>query len=69
MVENPKKYDERKPEEVGSDFRQVVNYATDKDGVVDLAKIDSFEGRYSHLPGRNRRCDVLHGPCACGAWH
>jgi len=54
---------------VGPELNDIVGYATDSDGYVDLAKMQELEGRYSHLPGRNRRCDVLKGPCACGASH
>ncbi len=69
MVEDLKKYDdEKKTPEVGTRFEDIVDYATDELG-VDSGKIDEMEGRYAHLPGRSRRCDVMSGPCACGAWH
>ena len=55
-------------ETVGPEFNDVVAYATNDDGYVDLAKMQELEGRYSHIHG-NRGCDVLKGPCACGAWH
>lgn len=56
-----------KPEDVGPDFKDVVDYATGKDG-IDLRKIEELEGRYEKVH-ENRGCDVLSGPCACGAWH
>ena len=59
---------EPKPE-VGPDFEDVLQYATTREGYIDISKMEELEGRYAHLPGRNRRCDVLEGPCACGAWH
>jgi hypothetical protein len=56
-------------ENVGNSFEDIVAHATDPDGAIDLRKIEALEGRFSHLPGHSRRCDVLSGPCACGAFH
>lgn len=32
-------------------------------GILDLGLVEAHEG----LTGR--RCDVVAGPCSCGAWH
>ena len=61
LLKKPKK-------EVGPYFNDVVNYATNDEGCIDLSKIEELEGRYSHIHG-NKNCDVLKGPCACGGWH
>ena len=53
---------------IGPYFNDVVAYSTTPDGSIDLLKMQELEGRYSHVHG-NRFCDVLEGPCACGAWH
>jgi hypothetical protein len=39
------------------------------DGALDTGLMEAHE-RYANL-GRNGgiRCDVVSGPCACGAWH
>ncbi len=39
------------------------------DGVLDMSLMDAHE-RHASL-GRNggRSCDVISGPCSCGAWH
>jgi hypothetical protein len=39
------------------------------EGAVDLRLIEAH-GQYAPV-GRNggRACDVLDGPCSCGAWH
>jgi hypothetical protein len=39
------------------------------DGALSLALLDAH-GKYAAL-GFNggQRCDVVSGPCACGAWH
>lgn len=50
----------------GGSFESLINYASTKDG-IDLRKIESQEGRYGSNGGRG--CDVLTGPCSCGAWH
>lgn len=34
---------------------------------LDLAKLEEGEGLYGFNGGRG--CDVLDGPCSCGAWH
>lgn len=52
--------------DIGSDFGSVVRYATTRDG-IDSRKMQELEGRYGYNGGRG--CDVLHGPCSCGAWH
>ncbi len=54
---------------IGPNFSDVIHAATTGDGAIDLRKIDELEGRFSHLPGKGPRCDVMGGPCACGAWH
>lgn len=35
--------------------------------VLNMGKMQSFEGRYGYNGGIG--CDVLDGPCSCGAWH
>lgn len=55
---------------VGSDFKDVVNHATeiiDGEPVINLKKVAELEGRFGRNGGRG--CDVLSGPCSCGAWH
>jgi hypothetical protein len=52
---------------VGSTFGDVIAHATTKDGVIDLARMEKLEGRFGSNGGRG--CDVLSGPCSCGAWH
>lgn len=49
--------------EVGTSYEEVLRYSMTPDGAIDLAKMMSLEGRFGG------RCDVLEGPCACGAWH
>ncbi len=51
------------PASVGPTYEDVLNYATDPEGVIDLMRLQSLEGRFGG------RCDVKDGPCACGAWH
>ncbi|OHB14706.1 MAG: hypothetical protein A2431_00135 [Candidatus Zambryskibacteria bacterium RIFOXYC1_FULL_39_10] len=51
---------------VGHDFASVLNFATTREG-VDLSKIEELEGRFGY--NGSRGCDVLRGPCSCGAWH
>ncbi|MBI2633080.1 MAG: hypothetical protein HYW78_01680 [Parcubacteria group bacterium] len=40
-----------------------------RDGAIDLSIMEAHS-QYSDL-GTNggKRCDVVEGPCACGAWH
>ena len=53
--------------DVGDDFASVVAFATTREGAIDLAKMAELEGRYGSNGGQP--CDVLRGPCSCGAWH
>jgi hypothetical protein len=48
-------------------FNDVLNYAKDKKGNIDIMKMEKLEGIHGYN-GR-RGCDVLQGPCSCGAWH
>lgn len=60
--------EEKELSKIGPTFDDVMNYAMkDKDGVIDLLKIGKLEGRFGSNGGRG--CDVLEGPCSCGAWH
>ncbi len=53
---------------VGPRFEDVVRYATNTiTGAIDLAKMEKLDGRYGYNGGNG--CDVLSGPCSCGAWH
>lgn len=53
---------------VGPTFTDVVAHATDPEtGTIDLNKMQKLEGRFGTNGGRG--CDVLSGPCSCGAWH
>lgn len=53
---------------VGSDFQDVLAYATTPDNLaIDLSKMEELEGRFGSNAGRG--CDVRSGPCSCGAWH
>ncbi len=51
---------------IGSTFDEIMNYSV-VDGAIDLRKMRELEGRYGHNGGMG--CDVLKGPCSCGAWH
>ena len=46
--------EENDTEKVVPGFEDVTKFATDKNGIVDLSKMQELEGRYSHLPGRSR---------------
>ena len=35
--------------------------------VIDLKKLEEREGDYGYNGGIG--CDMLDGPCSCGAWH
>ena len=59
---------EEKFNDVGPNIEDLVENAKDEAGAIDVAKFQSLEGRYAHVHG-NKRCDVLYGPCACGAYH
>jgi len=59
--------DKKNKENVGSEFNDVINYAIDKNGHLSLSKLEELEGRFGSNGGRG--CDVLSGPCSCGAWH
>lgn len=52
--------------DVGPTFEDAIEYAF-KDGAIDLYRLQKLEGRYGYNGGRG--CDVLSGPCSCGAWH
>lgn len=52
---------------VGPNFENVIAYATTENGAIDLARMEKLEGRFGSNGGRG--CDVLSGPCSCGAWH
>lgn len=68
MEENKKVTEKRDPQlDIGSDFASVIRYATTPEGTIDLRKIEELEGRYGYNGGRG--CDVMKGPCSCGAWH
>ena len=60
-----KKDDKKK--EIGTDFNDVLNHAMTKTGAIDLKKMEELRGRFGSNGGRG--CDVLSGPCSCGAWH
>lgn len=53
--------------EVGPTFQDVYASAITEDGAIDLREIERHEGRFGSNGGRG--CDVLSGPCSCGAWH
>ncbi len=52
---------------IGDDFASVVRYAATPEGAIDLSKMQELEGRFGYNGGQP--CDVLRGPCSCGAWH
>ncbi len=52
---------------VGDGFEDVMAFAQQPDGSIDLARMESLEGRFGSNGGRG--CDVRSGPCSCGAWH
>ena len=39
------------------------------DGVLDLRLLEAHQTYASLGTNGGRRCDVVKGPCACGAWH
>lgn len=39
------------------------------EGVVDLQRIDQHSQYVNMGTNGGVRCDVVSGPCACGAWH
>ena len=49
------------------DLNDVVKYARDRNGNISISKMEYLEGLHGHNGGRG--CDVLRGPCSCGAWH
>jgi hypothetical protein len=51
----------------GPTFEEVIIYSMDTNGAIDLRKLQSLEGRFGYNGGKG--CDVLEGPCSCGAWH
>jgi hypothetical protein len=51
---------------VGPTFNDVLRYASTPKG-IDPRKMQELEGRYGYNGGVG--CDVLIGPCSCGAWH
>ena len=38
------------------------------DGAIDLSLQEAHE-RVSTRTNGGKRCDVISGPCSCGAWH
>ncbi len=61
------KKDERR---VGGRFEDVIGASLEmheRRPVLHLGKMQSLEGRYGYNGGAG--CDVLDGPCSCGAWH
>jgi hypothetical protein len=66
MDKNTQKDTQNEKARIGPTFDDVVRHVT-RNGVVDLAALDALEGRYGTNGGRG--CDVLRGPCSCGAWH
>lgn len=55
------------PENHRHDFTSLIHCCTDDTGAVDAGLLQAHAG----LLGRNGgiACDVLEGPCSCGAWH
>lgn len=39
------------------------------DGVLDMRVMDAHAEHADLGTNGGRRCDVVSGPCACGAWH
>ncbi len=39
------------------------------DGAIDIALIDAHSQYIDMGTNGGVRCDVISGPCACGAWH
>lgn len=52
---------------VGSRFENVIAHAMTPEGAIDTLKMQELEGRFGSNGGVG--CDVLSGPCSCGAWH
>ncbi len=55
---------------VGLTLNGVIEYSKEsyKEGVaINLSKMGELEGRFGYNGGIG--CDVLEGPCSCGAWH
>lgn len=49
------------------DFQGLAGEIINEDGAVDVRKMAALEGRYGKNGGQG--CDVLDGPCSCGATH
>ncbi len=54
-------------EEHSFDINDVINHSLNQKGELSISKMKELEGKF----GRNgsHKCDVLEGPCSCGAWH
>lgn len=47
-------------------FDDLVRYSSRENG-VDISKMQEFSGKFGYNGGIG--CDVISGPCSCGAWH
>jgi len=47
-------------------YEALIRCSTNPDGAIDT---DVMDAHSATVPQRNRGCDVLSGPCGCGAWH
>jgi len=52
---------------IGPSTNDVFNYSLTDNKEINLSKMAELEGRFGYNGGQG--CDVLDGPCACGAWH
>jgi hypothetical protein len=54
--------------DVGPSYENVLDYVLNKDRAYDEnLRQKSFGDRFGYNGGSG--CDVLDGPCSCGAWH
>ena len=54
--------------QIGPSFTQVIDYSFKKDrSILDMRDMDELEARFGYNGGSP--CDVLEGPCSCGAYH
>lgn len=56
------------PERHLHDFEKLIECCM-VDGVIDTKLMQAHSDYVDFGSNGGRKCDVLSGPCACGAWH
>ncbi len=56
------------PENHLHNFNELISCCT-VDGVLDISLFDTHAEHIGLGTNGGAKCDVLEGPCACGAWH